>query len=77
MKLRKLITLLTVSVGVVWMCDSALAADQIRDRKRDGSCKTTSVQKIQKRDRKRDGSCQRVTATKDQSRDRKRDGSCK
>jgi hypothetical protein len=58
---------LVFAVVMTFGAGSALAGDQIknRDRKRDGSCRSSltesmdlAASKIQKRDRKRDGSCQ-------------------
>jgi hypothetical protein len=84
---------LVLSMILVFGVGSVLAADQKRDRKRDGTCRsfTTTESSVfdlaanKQRDRKRDRSCQSLTPAQDDSltlaadrkRDRKRDGSCR
>lgn len=81
------LAILGAALAVPALPSSALAKDQKRDRKRDGSCKNLVVPapaaeyilvKDQKRDRKRDGSCASLmvpspTAEKSLAKDQKRD----
>jgi hypothetical protein len=92
--MKKILTSTMVfTLALTFGVGSVMAADQKKDRKRDGSCQssittetnTPSLAKIQKRDKKRDGTCQVITPVEndsmtlaaDQKKDRKRDGSCR
>ena len=84
---------LVIALVLIFGAGSVLAADQKRDRRRDGSCRsytttesnTLDLAAGRRRDRRRDGSCQRLSAAEDDAlkiaadrqRDRKRDGSCR
>ena len=66
---------LVLSMILVFGAGSVLAADQKRDRKRDGTCRsyTTTESSVfdlaagKQRDRKRDGSCRSFSPAKDDS----------
>jgi hypothetical protein len=92
--MRKVLsTCLILALMLIFGAGSVLAADQKRDRKRDGSCRNLVTTEScafdlafdRQRDRKRDGSCKKISSSSDESittaadraRDRKRDGSCR
>ena len=84
---------LILALTLIFGAGSVFAADQKRDRKRDGSCRpyittesvTFDLAADRTKDRKRDGTCKKISTSNDESfttaadrqRDRKRDGSCR